>query len=344
MHPKHPTLRRVDVHAHYLPGPYHQALMDAGFGLTDGGMPVPVWNELAHLSRMEQSAIGFSVLSISSPGVSFLPPISAAALAREVNEYATKLCAEHPGKFGYFATLPCADSEAMLRECRYALDTLNADGVCLETNADGRYVGDPYFDRLLDLLDERSAILYLHPTSPPCLEQVGLGLPGPLIEFPFDTTRAVVRLIYGGAMRRHPHLRIILSHAGGALPLLVPRIAGFASTRFASPRPEGGASEVYEQVRRLYFDLALASSPAVLEALLRITSLSHLLYGSDFPWAPRPAIDANDSQFAALLERLSPVERQMISYGNAADLFPRLRAFIEAPILEKDMLPDSADQ
>jgi predicted TIM-barrel fold metal-dependent hydrolase len=119
---------------------------------------------------------------------------------------------------------------------------------------------------------------------------------------------------------------LILSHGGGALPALVARIAMVAQTPLVSPRPQDGAAEVLEEVRRLYFDLALSATPTTLNTLLQITSLSHILFGTDYPFAPPPAIQGNTASYDKLLDTLTPHQRTMIDYGNAAELFPRLGA------------------
>ena len=117
------------------------------------------------------------------------------------------------------------DTEGSLKEIEYGLDTLKADGVGLLTNYDGKELGDPLFAPVLQELNRRHAIVFIHPTSPPCWEHIALGFPRPMIEFPFDSTRAVTNLAMSGTLERCPNLRIIVPHAGGTLPFLARRIA-----------------------------------------------------------------------------------------------------------------------
>jgi predicted TIM-barrel fold metal-dependent hydrolase len=319
---------RTDIHAHYLPAPYKAAIKQAGLASFDGGIPIPDWSVEAHLAMMEKNAISTSILSISSPGLDFLDEGMLPRLARDINESGSQICRDHPGKFGLFATLPLPDIAATLAEIDYAYDILAVDGVAVESNIKGHYLADPALTPVLDSLDRRHAVLYVHPTSPQCFEQIGLGLPAPLIEFPFDTTRTVVDLIFNGTLKRFPNIRIVLSHGGGALPILLSRIAMVAEAPFVHPRPKNGGAEVIEEVRKLYFDLALSASPLNFQALLDITSASHLLFGSDYPFAPPPAIAGNTARYEAELAKLSPDHRRMIEYENAAELFPRLRKFL----------------
>jgi predicted TIM-barrel fold metal-dependent hydrolase len=271
---------------------------------------------------MQAQRISSSILSISSPGLHFLDRATAARVAREVNEEGAGLARDHEGKFGYFACLPLPDIAASLAELDYAYDHLQADGVCLETNAKGLYLGDPTFTPLFDALERRQAVLFLHPTSPACFEQIGMGFPAPLLEFPFDTARTVISLIFSGVLKTRPNIRVILSHGGGALPMLASRAAMVAQTPLVSPRPEGGSAEVMAEVRRLYFDLALSASPVTLNALLQLTDPSHIMFGTDYPFAPPPAIAGNTAAFDELMAGLSPELQRMINVENAHLLFP----------------------
>ena len=315
---------RIDVHAHYLPPAYRKALNEAGLVKLDGGIPVPPWSAEAHLQMMQAHGIASSILSISSPGLHFLDRATAARVAREVNEEGAGLARDHAGKFGYFATLPLPHMDASLAELDYAFDHLQADGVCLETNAKGLYLGDPTFTPLFDALERRKAVVFLHPTSPACLDQISMGFPAPLLEFPFDSARTTISLIFAGVLKPRPNIRVILSHGGGALPILAQRAAMVAQTPMVSPRPHGGAAEVMAEVRRLFFDLALSANPITLNALLQLTEPSHIMFGTDYPFAPAPAIDGNTAAFDRLMTTLSPEQQRMINTENARSLFPKL--------------------
>lgn len=319
---------RIDVHAHYLPEPYRRALEEAGVSRVDGGVPIPPWSADNHLALMGDLGVATSMLSISSPGFHFVDEARTVTLARSVNDAGARIVADHPARFGLMASLPLPDVEASLAEIDHAFDTLGADGIALETNVRGVYLGDPRFLPVFDALEARKATVFLHPTSPKCFEDIGMGFPAPLIEFPFDTARTAVSLIYGGVLRTRPNIRLILPHGGGALPGLLNRIAMVAQTPIANPRPEGEAGEVLDEVRRLYFDLALAATPLNLAALLSVTDASHILFGTDYPFAPPPAVTANSVGFNSLMDAMTPHQRRMIEFGNAASLFPRLAAFL----------------
>ena len=155
------------------------------------------------------------------------------------------------GRFGAFASLPMTDLDESLAEIERSLDGLGLDGVNLLTNVDGVYLGDASLEPIMAELDRRQAVVFIHPTSPACWECTSLGFPRPMIEFPFDTTRAVTNLLLTGHARPHPAIRWIVPHAGGTLPFLAPRIAGVGMLLgFDDP------AAIVAQLRALHYDLA----------------------------------------------------------------------------------------
>jgi predicted TIM-barrel fold metal-dependent hydrolase len=311
--------RTIDVHAHFLPPAYRDALQAAGLTLLDGGMPVPSWSPESAIAIMDELGISGAVLSISSPHASFLGGQAAAELCRAINDYAGDLRRQRPDRFGAYAILPLPDVDASLAELDRALGDLELDGVALPTHADGAYLGDARFAPLLQALDHRGATVFIHPTSPPCFEAFGLALPAPMIEFPFDTTRTVVSLLYSGALARHPRINFIVPHAGGTLPFLAPRIAGIGASPVlgdrAVPLPDS-----LQALARLHYDIALSAAPQQLAALRAIAPVSQILYGSDYPFANEQILRVVDALFAA--SAFTHEEKEIVRCDDAARLFP----------------------
>ena len=151
---------------------------------------------------------------------------------------------------------------------------------------------------------------------------MGLGRPAPILEFPMDTARTVTDLVFAGTLTRYPDIRMIIPHAGGALTAVAERIAAFSSLPFLKQRPGGGAAEVNRVLASLYYDLAGSASDAAIERLRRLTSMTHILFGSDFPFTPAAGIEANVESFRTLTG-LTISEHEAIANGNASRLFPR---------------------
>lgn len=181
------------------------------------------------------------------------------------------------------ACLALTDVDAGHAEIAFAFDELNADGVILLTNYGGTYLGDPKFEVVFAELNRRSAVVFVHPTLPPGFDCVACGRPGPVIEFPFDTCRTVTDMLYAGVFERFPDVTFILSHAGGALPALAPRLSSIGTLDWV-PHPAGlGPDVVREQLARLYFDTAIAGFEANLAPVLALTSADHIVFGTDYP-------------------------------------------------------------
>jgi predicted TIM-barrel fold metal-dependent hydrolase len=215
----------IDVHSHYLPPGYRETAIAALKSVPDGMPSMPDWESETTIAVMDRQGIATAMLSVSSPGVHFGDGAAARHLARSVNEFAARMAQDYPGRFGTFASLPLPDIDAALDEIDYALRVLKVDGFVMLTNFGGTYLGDAKFNPIFDELNRRRAVVFIHPTSPPCWEHIALGYPRPMIEFPFDSTRAVTNLIISGTLERCPDLRIIVPHGGGTLPFLTRRIA-----------------------------------------------------------------------------------------------------------------------
>jgi len=305
--------RRIDVHHHVVPPLYARWLRE--LGLAAGGLPVPDWSGEASLELMDERGVEAAVLSVSTPGVHLTDNAEARYRAREVNEFAAKVVSDHPTRFGLFATLTLPDVDGALAELAYAFDTLRADGVVLLANSRGVYLGDPRFDPVFDELNRRGAVVFVHPSTLPGLAPLP-GVPAFVADFLLDTTRAAIGLARSGTLDRFPDLKVILSHAGGFVPYAAYRIAIAASAA-------GNPLEGMACLKRFYFDTALSSSPTALPSLLAFAEPDHVLFGSDFPYAPVGTVAA----FSRLYESfpLSAVQRTAIDRGAAEGLFPRLR-------------------
>jgi len=318
-------LPRIDVHAHFLPAGYRAAAATAGHEHPDGMPGLPRWDTGAALDMMGKLNIRSAMLSISSPGVHFGDDAAARKLAREVNEEGARAAADHPGRFGLFASLPLPDIDGAIAEATYAFDTLHADGVAVETNHHGIYLGDRRLDPLFAELNRRRAVVFMHPTSPtcPCCQTLSLGYPRPMIEFMFETTRAVTNLLLTGTLDRFPDIRLIVPHAGAAVPVLADRVVGLSpALNLAEPVDPDRA---FATLRRLYYDLAGYPLPRLAPALLQVADPGRIFYGSDWPFTPLPIVTrlAGEMDGTPVFDDAT---RRRVLHDNALDLFPRLRA------------------
>lgn len=309
-------MSRIDTHHHAIPAFYRDLLHKAGIEEA-GGRELPQWSPEASRETMAALNVDTAILSVSTPGTTFLPnSTDAASLARDLNDYLAGLVAAQPDRFGFFATIPMPHLGEAVDEAIRSLDDLHADGVVLLANSAGTYLGQEGQDDLFAALNARSAVVFIHPGE----------LPGPAVDgvapfaadFLLDTTRAAYLLVRNGIGRKYPDIKFILSHAGGFVP--------YASHRMAvSIMADTGRSptDSLDDFAGFYFDTALSSSAAALPSLLAFARPGHVTFGSDWPFAPLAA----GKLFAAGLETYAGLDaegRAAIERGNALALFPRL--------------------
>jgi len=302
----------IDIHQHFLPPDYLAALDGRGIQIG-GGLLVPTWDAGSALALMDRYDIEKAILSISEPGVYFGDAQQARELARYCNEYAAELIRAYPGRFGAFASLPLPDVDAALRELEYALDTLKLDGVVLLSNSGGRYPGDTLFDELFDELNRRKALVLIHPALPANYQTLQLTLPPMVTEFVFDTTRAVVNLLYSGTLARCPDLRMIVAHAGGTVPYLAMRIT--LGQVLLPGAPQGAMLHL----KQLYYDTAFSASAFTFRTLQELVDPSHILFGSDYPFGPEISVLATVRGIENY-DGFDDAARSLVQYGNAQRL------------------------
>ena len=274
-----PAKTRIDVHHHFMPQFHIDSMMKPG--RRAGGAP-PKWSPALSIEDMDKSGIQTSILSIAQPGVYYGDNVEESRkLSRELNEYAAKMIADHPGRFGLFAVIAPPDVEGSLKEIEFALDTLKADGIGLLTSYRDRWLGDPAFAPVMDELDRRRAVVYVHPSAPDCCRNLIPGLAYWVLEFPVDTTRTIASLLFTGTVRRCPDIRFIFAHVGGILPLVAEHLvrAAQVDAKLAAMVPAG----VRETLRRFHYDTALRMHPVGLAAALQLVDSTRLLFGTDAP-------------------------------------------------------------
>ena len=305
---------KIDTHQHCFPQPYLDAIELSTRSSQIPGGQIPEWSPERAIAMMDENGIAEGILSVLCPPVSLAPRVP-----RLCNDAVAELGQRYPRRFGSFASLPIPDIEASLDEIGYALDTLGAQGFIVYPSYEGRYLGDPLFAPLLEELNRRKAIVFVHPRSPP-YPDLPIASPS-VIEFPFETTRAAVSLILSGAMARYPGIKFILSHAGGTLPYLLPRLAISVSMMRNAGIEAGDPAAA---MRAFYFDTALSTSAAVLTMLASVADPGHILFGSDFPMAPDFAI----RDYGPVLDNVEAVglDRYAIFRGNAERLLGRTEA------------------
>lgn len=281
----------VDVHSHLIV-PEYMELLKTHHAELEETFPLPEWDVNNHLAFMDNAGIRTAVLTMPAPQPYYSDAEESAKCIRRVNEIAAEVKRKYPGKFRFCAALPLPDVDAAIREAIYALDTLGADGIKLATNSRGQYLGDEDLEPLMKVLDERHAVIIIHPHRPtPYAEAIIAATPLAMYEYPAETTRAVTNMLAHNILVRYPNLKVVIPHCGSFLPLAIPRMKSIlpAMVKQGYMQPidwEGNLS-------RLYYDLAGNPTAEVIRSMLTITSPEHILYGSDYPYLPDAVLKAN---------------------------------------------------
>ena len=299
---------RIDIHSHMTP----PLLLQTVGAEALGGFAK--WTPEQALAAMDQSGVSTGILSVPP----HYDPMTVDRIARGCNEWAARLAADHPGRFGVFAFLPLPHIDITLREIAYAYDTLKVDGVGMYTNYGDKWLGDAYFNPVFEELERRKAIVFTHPITADCCKDLIKGIGDGAIEWQTDTTRAIAQMIFGGAQERYPNVRMVWSHGGGTMPYLIERFTGMAkSPRLASKFPGGFETAA----GRFYYDTAQVANVPAMSALTKVVPLSQILFGTDYP-ARTFADHVKGLKECGLF---GPKELQQIGRDNALALLPRFK-------------------
>lgn len=316
----------IDVHAHIVIPEYVEVLKVHGAELEET-FPLPTWDAERHIAFMDSADIRTAVLAMPAPQPYYGDAEESAQCIRRVNEVSARVKQQYSGRFKFCAALPLPDVDAAIREAVYALDTLKADGVKLATNSRGQYLGDEALDPLMEVLNERHAVIIIHPhRSTPYPEGIVATTPLAMYEYPAETTRAVVNMLARNVLVRYPNLKVVVPHCGSFLPLALPRmksiLPAMVKQGYMQPIDWGG------NLSRLYFDLAGSPTLEVLRSLLTITTPDHILYGSDYPYLPDAVLKDNLQRLRQTLASDKELSGyvDMLLWKNAENLFVKSAA------------------
>ena len=228
----------------------------------------------------------------------------------------------YPRRFAQFGFLPMPDIEGSLREIAYVMDDLKAPGVGVMTSYGNRWQGHPDFAPVLQELNRRKAVVFCHPLPAACcralMPEVAKREPL-LVEFPYDTGRAVVSLLLSGSFATYRDIRWIFCHCGDVVPALSGRmrnsLAELPADELARFAPQGMDYELQRQ----FYDTADAAYAPSMAAIQSYIPASQIMFGTDYPYV------SNENNLTELRARHLPKgQLQAIARGNALRLLPQL--------------------
>ena len=312
----------IDVHHHpTLPGLIaHQERR--GLPVFRGG---PAWNPEIALEQMAITGTTMSVLSV--PADLSWAGADLAAVTDDLNDELADIVRDSPSRFGAFATLPLPEPDLATAHAVAALDSGRFEGVAMLTSYQGAYLAQPEYTGLLQELDARDAAVFMHPIR---VFNAPAGLPGPLLEGTFDTTRAVTALAAANVFERFPRVRFIFPHTGGMVPYIKWRIAMHAlqgGDWNVAVTAEGLEAET-RKLDGLYYDTTLNLGP-----LLQLERTDRILFGTDVPWANDSILPLERDYATQVRDGWSAEQVAAVSSGNALRILPHAgrRLGVEVP-------------
>jgi len=288
--------RIVDFHNHYYPPAYVDALKSSTSAVKvtydaesnprvhypgDYNILVPGHRDIEYRQRvLDEHGVTTQVLSFTTPGVHVEPPQLAIRLAREINDAFSAVVRKRSSRFSALATLPLNDPAASVAELERAMKDLGLPGAMVFSNVNHVALADERFAPLWKKADDLGAVIYIHPTDPAGVEAMLDYWLMPLVGFLMDTTLAASKLVFSGVVARHPRIRWVLTHMGGAIPYLAERLdrgyRAFADCRQHIDRPPT------EYLRDFYYD-TVNFNPSAIRLALDFAGPDRILAGSDYP-------------------------------------------------------------
>jgi predicted TIM-barrel fold metal-dependent hydrolase len=284
---------RICVHHHYGPPMWLKVLSEADALNVDAWKG---WQPSNAVEAMDKAGVRTSISSITVPGIYFwehfgnqqAPPGAklkndVIAMARDANEYGAKMKADHPGRFGIWASLPLPLVDESLKEIEYALDTLKLDGIGLTTSIGTKYMGDESFTPVFAELNRRKAVVYTHPGAAPCCLYLIPRVGPTTLEYSQDTARTIVSWIQSGQADKFPDVGWIFSHHGGDIwsQRFINSEYGTSRKEFATPSKP---PERLSHLRKYYYDIAASDNWFMIQTLKQIVGLSQVVLGDDNPY------------------------------------------------------------
>jgi aminocarboxymuconate-semialdehyde decarboxylase len=321
----------IDVHTHMYNAGWLALLRDQGgvYGLklrpdgreeifrgeTPVAFPQPGHFDYAlRLAEMDKAGIDIAIVSLTCPNVYWGGAEVSQRAAMLSNDSMAEAQARYPQRIRWLASLPWQYPDRAVAELARACDA-GAVGVMVLANVGGQSLTDASFAPIWREIDRRALPVLLHPTDPPGADVMDMGKYDLswAVGFIFDTSLAVARMIFDGFFDLYPHLKLIASHGGGALPYLVGRFE--KGDEVELPERRRMASKPRDYLRRIYYDCITYDARA-LDYLIATVGPERVLFGTDWPHQVHDVAGS-----LAHTGLLPPDQREAVRSANALRIF-----------------------
>jgi len=310
----------IDVHQHVTPEVYRTSLESIGIK-GSGERAWPESSPATLFEEMDRTGLAAAVVSVASPGAYFGDIAFTRNLVRAVNDNLAQVVADNPRRFAAVGLVSLPDVDSALRDVEYVLDAVKLDGILLLTHTGDRYLGHPDDSPLYAELNSRKAVVVVHPKRPATTGWAQFSFPDGYSELAFETYRAIANLHWNGMFARYPNIRWIMPHAGGVTPFLAFRLSGMDDIPAVHERSPGGVAAT---LKGLYYDIAQATHPAPMRALMEVADPTRIMFGTDFPFARNVGVIEQSIAAVNAFAGFDAALRKQVERDNALALFPRL--------------------
>lgn len=207
-----------------------------------------------------------------------------ARLCGVYNNAILKIVKDHPDRFVGAGIVPFDDQDEMIAE----LERLHGMGIMVLSMASsygGRFLDDDWFLPVMAFVQKKKMVIHVHPQimDPIGAERVSDPLLTPVVEYLFDVTMCIGKMMMNGTFLKYPDIRFIFAHYGGVLPFLKERFDNTYTMLRKRDFVKDLGQKPSQFFENLYFDVSGANSPASLLGALEVTNASHIIFGSDYP-------------------------------------------------------------
>jgi aminocarboxymuconate-semialdehyde decarboxylase len=289
---------KIDVASHILPKKYKKALDEAAPGHVQQAVnsAVPTLWDLDLRFRLMDKYDVMHVLTLSRPPIEEVigDPQKALDLTMIANDEIAELVVRYPDRFpAAVASVALNNIEASLKELERAIKDLKFRGVQIYTHVNDKPLDSPDFEPLWEIMCRYNLPIWIHPTfGVTSVDYKGEGrskyAADSTFGWPYETTLAMTRIVFGKTLERWPGLKFITHHAGGMVPFYDHRITAFqdiGEMQYRDAHTLGLTKPAIEYYRMFYADTAIYGNTPGLMLAKSFFGADHLLFGTDYPFA-----------------------------------------------------------
>lgn len=265
----------IDAHSHWLPD---EIITNAHF-FHKG------WGDIeAQIRAMDETGIEKAVLTYPTSDA-HLKLGGQKEVARIYNDNVSKIIKRFPKRFIGAAALPVEDTKEMLSELKRAFDELGFKAISLASSYNGKYLDDAVFLPIYREAERRNIPVFVHSQiiNPIGFERVQDPLLTPVIEYVFDTTICIGKLLMADILRDYNKVKFVFAYFGGVIPFLTHRFDATYQMLRGMNFVKDLKSNPTDYLKNIYVDTSGDKSKANFLAALELLGPKHILWGSDWP-------------------------------------------------------------